>query len=683
MILLPPAAATDAPGKRQASPAALAMQAEFMRFGFSMDESLYGRISELDDKTAVELYDEIVPLLARMALGDRQWLPMYPNFPRQVMEASDCELFLNAITHYWTWGEWRPEYSKETRLPKFEETKFRPLSAGDDADLMRVFTQLLGSKASISDHDRSILRWFVENYGLELRDHLPASIPFKEQLCFFAAACLNTGIGELASDCCKTATDVLRVYVGLSGGDVSLAVPTKFRSLPRPQRRLLIQMLDRVANTDDLARHLERWKRAFHSLHVGEFKKTAPHIYELAQQVRDGKIRTFSGEVEMAIVARDAEKLAKLLGSRPGQFARRLDHLLRIFPGARADSLIELFLERAPEVPSRLLLQLLAHFRTRTRESHERIVFPKGSVAKARVLLDILPALPKAQVERLCSGIEQCLIDHYASGEPLGKVWVDPFLQHCPAPLSLRSAAEGLVTVARGTRLPLTDKSTLRMFVWWIGQDVDLSCTLYSEKLRELGHISYTNLRMKGIDACHSGDITTAPAPDGAAEFIDIPIEAALKKKIRYVAMNALDFTGVTFANIEHCHVGWMTRDHPQANEVYDPKTVEQKIDLKTPTRLAMPAVFDLKRREAIWLDLAGGVKSRRPNNVESNAATLVDLVRSGLSIEDKPSLHELFTLHARARGELVDTREEADTVFAFDDGITPFHTAEILAEYL
>ena len=26
---------------------------------------------------------------------------MYPNFPKQVMEASDLELYLNAITHYW------------------------------------------------------------------------------------------------------------------------------------------------------------------------------------------------------------------------------------------------------------------------------------------------------------------------------------------------------------------------------------------------------------------------------------------------------------------------------------------------------------------------------------------------------------------------------------------------------
>ena len=39
-----------------------------------------------------------------------EYRPMYPNFPKQVVEASDCELLVYALTHYWTWGKWLPDY---------------------------------------------------------------------------------------------------------------------------------------------------------------------------------------------------------------------------------------------------------------------------------------------------------------------------------------------------------------------------------------------------------------------------------------------------------------------------------------------------------------------------------------------------------------------------------------------
>ena len=49
----------------------------------------------------------------------------------------------------------------------------------------------------------------------------------------------------------------------------------------------------------------------------------------------------------------------------------------------------------------------------------------------------------------------------------------------------------------------------------------------------------------------------------------------------------------------------------------------------------------------------------------------------------NKPNLHDLFRMHAEARGELVDTIEEADTVFSLEKGITPFDTDVIVSEYL
>jgi len=48
-----------------------------------------------------------------------------------------------------------------------------------------------------------------------------------------------------------------------------------------------------------------------------------------------------------------------------------------------------------------------------------------------------------------------------------------------------------------------------------------------------------------------------------------------------------------------------------------------------------------------------------------------------------KPTLHELFMLHAQARGTLTDQAEEADTVFSLEKGITPFDTEIIMADFM
>src|SRR6266704_616357 len=58
-------------------------------------------------------------------LGTGLWHPMYPNFPTQVAEASEAELYINAILHYFsawiadvTYNEdfvWLPKYRKDLR----------------------------------------------------------------------------------------------------------------------------------------------------------------------------------------------------------------------------------------------------------------------------------------------------------------------------------------------------------------------------------------------------------------------------------------------------------------------------------------------------------------------------------------------------------------------------------------
>jgi len=655
---------------------AASLMAEMMKLGYCPSEDLFNALKTVDLKDLITIADEALSVLRHMKGADVSYVPMYPNFPQQVMNASALELFMNAICHYWTLGQWKPSYETLPREFAFEATKFKEIGLVTERQFEGVFTTLLSSNDSLSEEDKGIVQWFVENRS-DLS--IPKTIPFKETVCIVAGMFLDKGLD--ISPLVKTATDVLRVVTFLNGGDVSLATNTKFKSMPRSRRRVFAGILDKVASEEDINRHRSKWTKLFHSLHIGDYSK--PH-YDIAKKIRNNKhIATFNGRVDAAIKARNVDGCVSLLMQRPGEFSRRLDHTLRVFP-KNQEFVVDAFGSVADKVSTKVLTQILGHLQIRG-EKQKRIVFPKGVVQRAQMIPALSP-LPTNIISYLGTVIERSLISRFSKMETLGKVYIDPELKLCPIPAQQRSASEGAFSVARGTRLDIGSKNTLRCFIYWVGRDIDLSATLHDENFQMIEQISYTNLRSKKYEAAHSGDITNAP--HGASEFIDITIDQAVKFGARYLAMNVLVFSGPTFKEHEACYAGWMTRAKPNSNEIYDPKTVEQKVDLASNSKNSIPVVFDLVERKAIWCDLNTNSRisfrgARVGNNIHSNKASIQQTLESIVKASNKVSLHKLFELHATARGEIVNTREEADTIFSLDEGTTPYDVNVISSEYI
>lgn len=652
--------------------------AAMMNYGYVMSEELFNAVKTLDKESVKELFHDVMSTLQKIKGCDVSYKVMYPNFPEQVMKASRAELFINAISHYWSLGKWLPKYEELKRELHLETQKTIEITLCSDEDYLAVLNKLLSSNESLSAEDKEMLEYFLKT---ETKLDFPAEIPFKENMCIAAGFLIKEGrsIDGLA----KTATDILRIMTYLSGGDVSLASNSKFKSFSRKERRYFTKLIEKLASEEDIYRHRNKWIRAFHCLHVGDYSEK---VFALAKKFRNNeKIETFNGRVHFALENGDLPELIHLLKQRAGDFTRKLDHALRSFP-KQQERIVKSYLEVCNEVSTRVLLQALGHFYKRADNWSERIVFPKGNVQRAKKIESHDKAFDEKIVIALCEGIEEALKRRFAQEESLGKVWIDPALKLCPIPSQMRSASEGAFTVARGTQLPLgnDDKNTLRFFVYWIGQDIDLSATMHDSNFRLIEHISYTNLRSAKYQACHSGDITHAPAPKGASEFIDITLDQAAACGARYIAMNVLVYSGPTFAEHQKCYAGWMMREKPQSNEIYDAKSVLQKVHLKAETRNMIPAVFDTVERRMIYCDLA---TSRRTswggNNVESNSATIEEALRNIVAAENKVSLYQLFTLHAEARGEIVKNKEEADAIFSIDEGITPYSINEISSDFI
>ena len=655
-----------------------AFAAAMMNYGYVMSEELFGAIKAIPTKKIKELFHDVMSTLEKIKGFDVSYKAMYPNFPEQVMKASRTELFINATSHYWSLGKWLPKYDELKRELHLETQKTQEISLASKEQYLAIFTGIIGSNESISDEDKEMLEYFLKT---EKELKFPEEIPFKENMCIVAGFLLKEG--RSITSLTKTATDILRIMTYLSEGDVSLASNTKFKSFSRKERRYFTKLIEKVASEEDIYRHRKKWIRAFHSLHVGDYSEK---VFAMAKKFRNNeKVETFNGKVQYALENGNLPELMSLLKTRAGEFTRKLDHVLRSFP-KQQESIVRSFIGVCYEVSTRVLLQALGHFFSRADELGDRIVFPKGKVQHAKRLDSSLESLDERIVLMICDGIESALKKRFADLPSLGKTWIDPALGNCPIPSQMRSASEGSFSVARGTQLPLgsEEKNTLRFFVYWIGQDIDLSATLHDANFGLIEKISYTNLRSAKYQACHSGDITHAPAPKGASEFIDITLDQAAACGARYVAMNVLVYSGPNFSEHEKCYAGWMMREKPKSNEIYEAKSVLQKVELRGECRNMIPAVFDTVERKMIYCDLATSSRTNwGGNNVESNAATIEETLRNIVSAKNKVSLYQLFHLHAEARGEIVTNKEDAENTFSIDEGITPYSINEISSDFI
>ena len=625
----------------------------------------------------------------------RDYKPMYPNFPRQVMEAPAAELYLNAVLHYLTaWvadvvgggrGKfiWLPDYEKKPREPLKDGVRLTVIELGTEDDLHRIFSSVISSKASISETDREELKWYLQNY----KPDLPESIPNKEVLAFVGALIPNS---PALKRYVKTATDVLRLAVAMSGGDVSLAESAKFRSFTRRERRTLLELLENCDNsTEDMLRWKGRWIRLGERLHPGEYRDRFPKAANSFDILRNNApFPTFNSKVENAVRSRNIREAIDLLRNRPGDFARRLDHLLRVSPGAE---IVAEFGEVASVISTTVLLQTITHFNSRHAARDLRIFFPKGNLAKVAAIDYNLPAIPQGLCKAVVKICEGALADRFSRLPSLGKVFVDKRLKDYLLPFSQRSASRTLRTLVRGSKIAFPEKGdTIRFFLWWkegeasgkhTGRaDLDLSAVLYDAGWWYKEHISYTNLRSAKYRACHSGDITSAP--EGACEFIDIDIPSVLSYGGRYAVMSVNSYTRQRFSDLPECRAGWMMREHPNSGEVFEPKTVQDRVDVASETAICIPVILDLSERKVVWADVGLKRNPRHVNNVEGNLSQMT-LIGKSITEVIKPDLYSLFLIHADARGSLVEEEGDADTVFSVEKGITPFDLETIASEYL
>jgi hypothetical protein len=482
-----------------------------------------------------------------------------------------------------------------------------------------LYLSLAGSPIPLSDADLELLGELATACldGVE-----PETIPSRESLAVVNRAWLAAGRPVRVD----TVTDVLRLACAMSSGDVSLTTPTRFRSLPRAQRRTLLAALneavrDSPAKVADVRRHREMWKRLGERLHPHEYPDLPEALDVFAVARGERIVRSLAGRVELAFADERVGDAVSLLATAPGMLFRSLDRVLRAAAPADVESALTAVRDTIDRVSGRVILGVREHVANRTTPDATRIFVNREARAWARP--DDRPPLPEPVVRRLTAILDEEVARRLPAWE---RLVVDPAVLGLTVPLTNKTAPNGFGVVPRGSVMPV-DGEALRFFVYWRQTrdttDFDLSVLLLADGFVPAGQVSWTRLHESGV--VHSGDIVDAPT--GASEFIDLNLADVTA---RYVVPEVNVYSGEGFMQVAESFFGFMLRSPDQAGRPFEPRTVRTKSDLRGTGRVALPVAFardDDGRWWAHWLHLYLRGTSWA-NRVETNRVSTTTLAR-------------------------------------------------------
>jgi hypothetical protein len=518
---------------------------------------------------------------------------------------------------------------------------------------------------------------------------IPDDIPVRETRALVIAHFLADA-PELI-DRADTATDVLRLAYALMDADPGLRTPpARRKSLPRATRRVLLQRLDRLpveTLVEDMLRHERAWKRIGENLHPFEFathfpaaalafavlRRTVLNLGTAAGRavvgeasrhplvrVESGRLvmSTFASRVEGAFTQGQPEQALDLLRQRPGELVRRLLQLARALPPEQHASLVEALTTAVSDVSPAVITAALGQVRTPPGEL--RLFFPRGGTARIWTRVDEREPLPSALAAEL-SGVLIGEMLRRATGLPRWRrVFLDEELGRLAAPGSERSASSSLLRMTRGSAVPIPQDELLRLFLHWVEPrgrriDLDLSVAVFDEEWAFVGLCDYTRLRFDEDALVHSGDLTSAPGPDGSTEFVDVDLRAVRRVGGRYLLPVVFSYNDVPFEELERGFVGVMR----QPNALFDPAAVEERFDLAGPAKILLPFGVDLHAKELRWYDVNLGAAgyghniARYGGHLGLMAATMEEVHGAG----DRVSLWEICCWHAAARADEIAVR--------------------------
>jgi hypothetical protein len=564
------------------------------------------------------------------------------------------------------------------------------------------FARLLGRVTPLSPDDRIEVETVIDTIGPKAVSWLPERIHVKETMALAVArlVLISPNRAAMMRDLggqVRTATDVLRIAAVLMGGNAELVEPMRLRSIDRGLRRALLEALERLpleSVVEDMMRRPGLWKRVGERLHPFEHATKLPNtalafaivrgtdlgrasfgamLREHAVRqpfliVEDDRVRAvaWAGPIEEALRRGNPRSALVRLTHRPGELLRRADHLVRLAQTRQLDALqtilkaVEL---AAAKGPPATMLTLASHIARRARPWQRRVFFPKGDVLRAWSAPDRRTQLRGDAIATIAGTMRRQLLARAETRRQFPRAVIDRALVDLVVPINERTVSRAKIAWPRGSEIAIPDGQTLRLFLHWEEPaservDLDLSVALFDADWRHVGTCDFTNLVVGDGAATHSGDLTNAPPPLGASEFVDLHLERLAMLGARHLVMVVFSYNDVPFEKLPHGFAGLMHA--PGAGQHFDARAVMQRFDLRGASVINVPLAIDLAERRLRWLDVH--IRGRGElHQVGGYRAALAHIGRDFADLigtQARPTLWDLACIHAAARGNVIYVRE-------------------------
>jgi len=615
-------------------------------YGYALHEQAFKSLSRLsEDELSIwwlDLKKELELLTGASRKIDK--FVVYKNFPAEVLSKSETEYWIPQILMYWGLSPDNFTRLVEPRQKMKEQHKAIVLRKANKDTLKNIFTSYLVSPARWKDEELKEVLYLSDSCSINLK-----KIGFKENL----VKLVNYMMINNKKVNLSTATDVLRLAIGLSDGDVSLVKPSKFKSFKKSEKRFFLNLLEQCNNlTEDVARRPELFKRLFHQLHPGDFAKRYPKVVDVYDKLYNDKLTTFNSQIEKGLLNKDV-KVLKLLSERPGDFRRRLVHTLDVFGSKAATMFI------SPIVLDKLTTHQIVSLKRylQTVNSRTQRVFPpngnwnKLQVANARLvdqnhIKKITSALVKVLAERLPKvsrlDIETEMVKLPNNGD------VSPY--------------------ARGTAFPIPKEiKFIRTASYWKNGSVtwfDNGWNFFDQQWKSLGACCWTQVKFSNngkTGAVFSGDPVNCNEMQGrAAQLIDLYPDELRQVGVRYAVWNILCYSKIPFSKAEDVFAALQWGIDPQKGKLFEPSRCQLSFPLTSEHYTKYVCCLDLHKNEMIYLDanLKSNVRSADMNAdiLEKNMPAFMEYINS------LPSVYDLFEGSLSKKGDISVLYSDKDT---------------------
>lgn len=542
-----------------------------MEYGFIPSKQMIDDMFCMDVTDLSQILNNLLPTLDEITSTSkiRKSRVFYQNFPDVSYDLLEQRIL--AIIHYYSYGTFFPTDANLTKKVKkatnIDETaNYKILNFATIQDLSTfVCKELVLSKNSLPVDDMEFVKEILKN---ELSQYNIAyalnNIVHKEILANFVASFINEGNFKGLSSAFIIANrkfdvnDVLRIATAFSHGDISLAENTKFK-LSKWQRKFLCELLlSTDLSVEQALAHKNKWIKLLHCMHVGEHSLK---LWKWSKFLRENiKVDTFNSITERlfndyketeGIYNGILKELCSHLVKKPSMFIRNFNRLVCCINPKNAYTQMKtilLYLEdtmQRGDVPNRIIYQLYSFILND--EVENRIFFPKGMKTKFYVEQEEYKRSSYLDdyKDEICSILNSGLMKNFAVRKEDRKVYISPDMYKCSMNNGLRNVTPGKQIVSRGCKIPFKCDNTLRMFLHWIGHDLDLGACFLNKNFAQIGECSYRQTRTGGF-AQHSGDIVEARVS------IKDEIEKILSKHDKEYVKNKLK--NQKFNNVDEMH---------------------------------------------------------------------------------------------------------------------------------